>query len=78
MVRFNSFNFRRIPAMPRVEFTPNLARQTHAPMCEVTGGTVAEALNEVFLQVHPRDPQTAWFVPGVKDESVCPWMMRCV
>ncbi len=37
--------------MPRVEFTPNLARQTHAPSCDVTGGTVAEALNEVFLQV---------------------------
>lgn len=37
--------------MSRVEFTPNLARQTHAPTCEVSGSTVAEALNEVFLQV---------------------------
>ena len=37
--------------MPRVEFTPNLARQTHAPTCEVSGCTVAEALEQVFVQV---------------------------
>jgi len=37
--------------MPRVEFTPNLARQTQAPSCEVGGSTVAEALNEVFRKV---------------------------
>ena len=36
--------------MPRVEFTPNLARQTHAPTCEVSGRTVAEALGQVFIQ----------------------------
>ena len=37
--------------MPQVEFTPNLARQTHAPTCEVSGSTVAEALEQVFVQV---------------------------
>lgn len=38
--------------MPHVEFTPNLARQTHAPACQVTGGTVREALDAVF-GLHP-------------------------
>jgi molybdopterin synthase sulfur carrier subunit len=38
--------------MPLVEFTPNLARQTHAPSCRVEGTTVAEALEAVFA-LHP-------------------------
>jgi len=36
--------------MPRVEFTPNLANQTHAPTCDVAGATVAEVLQAVFDQ----------------------------
>ncbi len=39
--------------MPQVHFTRNLASQTAAPSCEVTGGTVAEALQAVFMQ-HPK------------------------
>lgn len=35
--------------MPTVEFTANLARQTTAPSCHVTGATVAEALHAVFV-----------------------------
>ena len=38
--------------MPHVEFTPNLARQTNAPRCDVSAATVAEALEAVFVQ-HP-------------------------
>ena len=38
--------------MPHVECTPNLARQTTAPRCEVRGGTVREALEAVFVH-HP-------------------------
>lgn len=34
--------------MPRVEFTPSLANQTHAPTCDVAGTTVAEVLQAVF------------------------------
>jgi molybdopterin synthase sulfur carrier subunit len=37
--------------MPLVEFTPNLASQTEAPACQVGGGTVAEALGEVFARL---------------------------
>lgn len=37
--------------MPLVEFTPNLASQTAAPACRVVGGTVAEALGEVFARL---------------------------
>ena len=39
--------------MPKVHFTRNLASQTDAPSCEVPGGTVAEALQQVFSQ-HPK------------------------
>jgi molybdopterin synthase sulfur carrier subunit len=39
--------------MPQVHFTRNLASQTAAPSCAVPGGTVAEALQEVFAQ-HPK------------------------
>ncbi len=38
--------------MPVVQFTANLARQTDAPACEVTGATVREALDAVFAR-HP-------------------------
>lgn len=38
--------------MPTVHFTANLARQTTAPVCEVAGATVREALQAVFAQ-HP-------------------------
>lgn len=38
--------------MPIVEFTPNLAHQTTAPRCHVSGTTVAEALEAVFA-LHP-------------------------
>ncbi|MGV3661020.1 MAG: MoaD/ThiS family protein [Prosthecobacter sp.] len=38
--------------MPVVQFTANLARQTSAPSCEVSGSTVREALDAVFAQ-HP-------------------------
>jgi sulfur-carrier protein len=34
--------------MPLVEFTANLARQTAAPSCTVSGATVREALAQVF------------------------------
>ena len=36
--------------MPTVQFTDNLARQAAAPTCEVTGSTVREALEAVFVQ----------------------------
>jgi hypothetical protein len=38
--------------MPTVHFTANLASQTAAPVCQVDGATVREALNAVFMQ-HP-------------------------
>ena len=38
--------------MPTVHFTANLASQTAAPVCQVDGATVREALNEVFT-LHP-------------------------
>lgn len=38
--------------MPTVQFTANLARQTAAPTCEVSGGTVRESLDAVFAD-HP-------------------------
>jgi sulfur-carrier protein len=38
--------------MPRVRFTANLSNQTAAPECRVSGGTVTEALGQVFAQ-HP-------------------------
>lgn len=38
--------------MPTVHFTANLARQTTAPVCEVDGTTVSEALHAVFA-LHP-------------------------
>lgn len=38
--------------MPTVHFTANLTRQTTAPVCEVAGATVHEALRAVFAQ-HP-------------------------
>ncbi|WP_395748363.1 MoaD/ThiS family protein [Prosthecobacter sp.] len=38
--------------MPTVHFTANLARQTAAPVCEVAGATVREALQAVFAR-HP-------------------------
>jgi hypothetical protein len=39
--------------MPHVHFTRNLASQTEAPSCDVTGGTVSEALCAVF-EKHPK------------------------
>lgn len=39
--------------MPVVQFTANLARQTSAPACEVSGTTAREALDAVFAQ-HPQ------------------------
>jgi len=39
--------------MSIVKFTQNLQRHTAAPACEVNGGTVREALEQVFGQ-HPR------------------------
>ena len=39
--------------MPRVVFTPNLERHVSAPSSEVGGGTVREALEEVFTS-NPR------------------------
>ena len=39
--------------MPRVTFTANLQRHLEAPPSEVSGGTVAEALAQVFA-VNPR------------------------
>jgi molybdopterin synthase sulfur carrier subunit len=38
--------------MPTVQFTANLASQTAAPICQVEGATVREALYAVFAQ-HP-------------------------
>ncbi len=38
--------------MPTVEFTANLASQTHAPKSRVDGQTVRECLHRVFEQ-HP-------------------------
>jgi len=38
--------------MPTVHFTANLASQTAAPVSQVDGGTVREALNAVFTR-HP-------------------------
>ncbi|MCF7786555.1 MAG: MoaD/ThiS family protein [Prosthecobacter sp.] len=38
--------------MPTVHFTANLASQTSAPICQMDGATVREALNAVFTQ-HP-------------------------
>ncbi len=38
--------------MPTVHFTANLASQTAAPICQVDGATVHEALHAVFTQ-HP-------------------------
>jgi hypothetical protein len=38
--------------MPTVEFTANLAHQTHAPKCRVNGTNVHECLQAVFDQ-HP-------------------------
>ena len=35
--------------MPTVEFTANLVRQTSANACEVSGATVAEALQAAFV-----------------------------
>ncbi|MEQ1751435.1 MAG: MoaD/ThiS family protein [Prosthecobacter sp.] len=39
--------------MPTVEFTANLAHQTHAPTCRVDGRTVRECLLAVF-ELHPK------------------------
>lgn len=39
--------------MPQVHFTRNLASQTDAPSCDVSGTTVHEALQAVFQQ-HPK------------------------
>ena len=36
--------------MAKVEFTPNLARQTFAEPCTAEGATVAEVLASVFAQ----------------------------
>ena len=36
--------------MPTVHFTANLASQTAAPVCQVDGATVREALHAVFTQ----------------------------
>lgn len=36
--------------MPVVQFTANLARQAAAPTCEVSGSTVRETLDAVFVQ----------------------------
>ena len=36
--------------MPTVEFTPNLAHQTDAPKCRVSGATVRECLQAVFAE----------------------------
>ena len=38
--------------MPTVHFTANLASQIVAPICQMDGATVREALNAVFTQ-HP-------------------------
>lgn len=38
--------------MPSIEFTANLANQTHAPRCRVDGSTVCECLQAVFA-LHP-------------------------
>ena len=38
--------------MPTVHFTANLASQTAAPVCQVEGATVCEALHAVFT-LHP-------------------------
>lgn len=43
-------NVVRIPSMPVVEFTANLARQTTVPTCKVAGETVAEVLRAVFTE----------------------------
>ncbi|MBL9130017.1 MAG: MoaD/ThiS family protein [Verrucomicrobiaceae bacterium] len=39
--------------MPVVEFTSNLANQTHAPKCRVEGSSVRECLQAVF-DLHPK------------------------
>lgn len=39
--------------MPTIEFTANLAHQTHAPKCRVDGQTVRECLHGVF-ELHPK------------------------
>ena len=50
--------------MARVLFTQNLQRHVKCLECDVEARTVREA--------HPEDPDTAWFVPGVKDECRVP------
>ncbi len=39
--------------MVKVAFTPNLARHVDTPVCDVTGPTVREALDQVFA-ANPR------------------------